>query len=107
MVLEDLLKMRGEWVGTGEMTVGDNQGPIQEYLKLEETDIEGCLSYIRKSRIDFPGRPTLHNECGYMRLPTWAYCYPVGVSRSWPGTTLRRGTSRRRARLIPGKWCDS
>jgi len=67
MELNELLKMRGEWVGSGNMTVGIHQGDIQEYLKLEETDVQGCLSYIRKSRIDFPGRSTLHNEIGYMQ----------------------------------------
>jgi hypothetical protein len=65
--IEELLKMKGEWVGTGVMTVGDQEGPITEYLKLEGTDIDSCLSYIRKSRIDFPGRPLLHNELGYMQ----------------------------------------
>jgi hypothetical protein len=67
MELDELLKMKGEWVGTGKMSVGEHEGDIQEYIKLEETDVEGCLSYIRKSRIDFPGRPTLHNELGYMQ----------------------------------------
>ncbi|WP_019275594.1 hypothetical protein [Vibrio coralliilyticus] len=67
MELNELLKMKGEWVGTGKMSVGENVGEIQEYIKLEETDVEGCLSYIRKSRIDFPGRPMLHNELGYMQ----------------------------------------
>ena len=67
MELSDLIKMKGEWVGTGKMTVGDHEGAVKEYIKLEETDVEGCLSYIRKSRIDFPGRPTTHNELGYMQ----------------------------------------
>ena len=53
------LLMEGEWVGTGEMTVGDRKGPIIETLKLESTDFPLTFSYIRKSRISFKGHTAL------------------------------------------------
>lgn len=67
MDLVDLLKMKGEWVGRGSMTIGNQTGDIEEYIKVEGTDKEWALSYIRKSLITFPGRSVLHNEIGYMR----------------------------------------
>ncbi|MCP4368887.1 MAG: hypothetical protein GY797_12350 [Deltaproteobacteria bacterium] len=59
-----LLMMDGEWVGTGEMTVGDHKGDIIESLKLETTDLPLTFSYIRKSRITFENQTALHNEFG-------------------------------------------
>lgn len=61
------LLMEGEWIGTGEMTVGNREGAIIEALKLEPTDFPLTFSYIRKSRITFQSRTALHNEFGYMR----------------------------------------
>lgn len=63
----DFDKMLGEWVGLGEMVVGEFEGKIIESMKIEETDIENFYSYIRKSRIDFGRRVTTHHELGYIR----------------------------------------
>lgn len=62
-----LEKMKGDWVGIGTMTVGTHVGDVVEYLKIEPTDFPTCLSYVRKSRITFPGRVVTHNELGYFR----------------------------------------
>lgn len=67
---DTLSRMVGEWIGSGEMTVGSLQGAIEEYMRIEATDIPTCLSYVRKSRITFPSRITLHNELGYLK-PSW------------------------------------
>jgi THAP4-like, heme-binding beta-barrel domain len=67
MDLQDLLKMEGDWVGTGSMTIGSHSGSIEEFISFENTDKPNSLSYMRKSRITFPGRVVLHNEIGYMR----------------------------------------
>ncbi|MEP3019037.1 MAG: hypothetical protein ABJO59_12060 [Tateyamaria sp.] len=60
------------------MTVGDHAGEIEEYLKLETTDKDNSLSYIRKSRITFPERTVLHNEIGYMRTDGMALLLSSG-----------------------------
>ena len=60
--------MNGEWAGTGTMTVGEHEGSVVDYVKLEPTDTEDCFSYVRQSRITFPDRMALHDEVCYMRL---------------------------------------
>lgn len=67
MDIENLLLMKGEWIGLGSMTIGAHSGEIAEYIDLDTTDRDNSLSYIRKSRITFPTRVVLHNEVGYMR----------------------------------------
>lgn len=60
--------LRGEWTGTGKMTMGTLLGDVVEYVRMEATDSPEILSYIRKSRIQFPGRVAVHNELGFIRL---------------------------------------
>jgi hypothetical protein len=49
------------------MTVGSDAGDVIEYLQVDATDFPECLSYLRKSRITFGNRVSMHNEVGYMR----------------------------------------
>lgn len=67
MQQDNFKKLLGEWTGSGEMTVGEHVGKILESIKIENTDISTCYSYIRKSSIDFGQRVTLHNEMGYIK----------------------------------------
>jgi hypothetical protein len=60
--------LRGEWTGTGKMTIGTLLGDVVEYVRMEATDSPEIVSYIRKSRIQFPGRVAMHNELGFIRL---------------------------------------
>lgn len=59
--------LRGEWTGTGKMTMGALVGDVTEYVRMEATDEPDILSYIRKSQISFPGRNSIHNELGFIR----------------------------------------
>jgi len=68
MKLEELHKAVGDWVGTGTMNVGHHSGPTFERLTIEPTDFPDSFSYIRKSRIAFPGRDLLHHEIGYLKV---------------------------------------
>lgn len=71
----DLSGLIGEWFGVGTISIGNMQGTIQEYVRLETTDRIECLSYIRHSRIviggqsalHIGGQSALHNEAGYIR----------------------------------------
>lgn len=63
----DLSKFVGEWFGNGTMTMGSLGGTIEEYVRIEATDLSGCLAYIRHSRIVIAGQIEAHNEQGYMR----------------------------------------
>jgi hypothetical protein len=67
MEQQQLLKMLGVWAGVGTMTVGNDTGDVIEYLQLDSTDFPTCLVYMRKSRITFGNRVSMHNEIGYMR----------------------------------------
>ena len=60
--------LRGEWTGVGKMTMGTLVGDVVEYVRMEATESPEIVSYIRKSRIKFPGRDAMHNELGFIRL---------------------------------------
>ncbi len=48
------------------MNDGSRKGDIHEYLEIKHSDINDCLSYERKLRIDYPTESVLHNEIGYV-----------------------------------------
>jgi hypothetical protein len=60
--------LRGEWSGIGKMTMGSLTGDVVEYVRMEATESPEILSYVRKSRIVFPGRVAVHNELGFVRV---------------------------------------
>ncbi len=74
MTIAEIKDMIGEWTGHGAMTItahgerNSRTGAVTEYLKIEETDVEDCVSYIRKCNINIDGDIQLHNEMGYIRL---------------------------------------
>lgn len=57
----------GEWTGAGKMTMGTLIGDVVEYVRMEATESPEIVSYVRKSRISFPGRNAIHNELGFIR----------------------------------------
>lgn len=60
--------LRGEWTGMGTMTMGSLKGDVVEYVRMEATELNDVVSYVRKSRISFPGRIAVHNELGFIRV---------------------------------------
>jgi hypothetical protein len=81
--------LRGEWTGVGKMTMGALKGDVVEYVRMEATELPEVLSYVRKSRISFPGRVAVHNELGFIRLKSVGLMLHRGTYNilEWDDTT--------------------
>jgi hypothetical protein len=48
--------------------MGTLVGDVVEYVRMDATNSPEVVSYVRRSRIQFPGRVAVHNELGFVRL---------------------------------------